>query len=160
MPPSGACFSQLLLEWREIGLFYFFFCVTFYLKRSIIKPSLLTLTITKPMENTIEQNIPTQTLHLAVDIEIPSKTEFNQQTIQQVIKLLLQNHSQAFCSNSPEQILQNLGVKDETSSPNEWEQMLQRLKQPPMTLEQRKIFDESRQEFRENFFMPDIHDSK
>jgi len=112
------------------------------------------------MENTIEQNIPTQTLHLAVDIEIPSKTEFNQQTIQQVIKLLLQNHSQAFCSNSPEQILQNLGVKDETSSPNEWEQMLQRLKQPPMTLEQRKIFDESRQEFRENFFMPDIHDSK
>jgi hypothetical protein len=37
------------------------------------------------MENTIEQNIPTQTLHLAVDIEIPSKTEFNQQTIQQAI---------------------------------------------------------------------------
>jgi len=54
--------------------------------------------------------------------------------------------------------LQNLGVKDlkETSSPNEWEQMLRRLKQPPMTLEQRKIFDEYRQEFRENFFMRDV----
>jgi hypothetical protein len=111
------------------------------------------------MENTIEQNIPTQTLQMAVDIEIPSQTEFNQQTIQQAIKLLLKNHSQAFCSNSPEQILQNLGVKDEsldtssqseTSSPNEWEQMLRRLKQPHIPLEQRKIFDESRQEFREN----------
>jgi hypothetical protein len=91
------------------------------------------------MENTIEQSIPTQTLHLAVDIEIPSQAEFNQQTIQQAIKLLLKNHSQS-----------------ETSSPNEWEQMLRRLKQPHIPLEQRKIFDESRQEFRENFFMRDI----
>lgn len=78
----------------------------------------------------------------------------------------MQNHSQAFCSHSAEQILLNLGIKDESKSletssqsrislPNEWEQMLRRLKQPPMTSEQRKNFDESRKEFRENFLMRD-----
>ncbi len=118
------------------------------------------------MENTLELNTPTQTLHLAVDIEIQNQTKFNQQSIEKAIKLLLQNHSQAFCSHSAEQILLNLGIKDESKSletssqsrislPNEWEQMLRRLKQPPMTSEQRKNFDESRKEFRENFLMRD-----
>ncbi|MDM8561180.1 hypothetical protein [Candidatus Parabeggiatoa sp. HSG14] len=122
------------------------------------------------MEKTIEQaTMPTQVLHFSVDIEMPIQTQFNQQSIQKAIMLLLQKYHQAFSENSPEKILHNLGFKNETtqldtptqsdtSSPNEWEQMLQRLKQPPMTLEERKKFDSARQEFRENFIMRDIID--
>jgi len=110
---------------------------------------------------------PTQVLHLSIDIEMPLQTKFNQQSIQKAIRLLLQKCPQAFSDNSPEKILHNLGIKNETtildtptqldtsSPPNEWEQMLQRLKQPSMTLENRKEFDKARQEFRENFIMQD-----
>jgi hypothetical protein len=136
------------------------------------------------MEKTIEQTtMPTQILHFSVDIEMSTQAKFNQQSIQQAIKLFLQKYPQAFSENSPEKILHNLGFKNEatqldspveaknfmhknclpqhqsdTSFPNEWEQMLQRLKQPPMTLEERKKFDRARQEFRENFIMRDIID--
>jgi len=37
------------------------------------RSAILTLTITKHMENTLELNTPTQTLHLAVDIEIQNQ---------------------------------------------------------------------------------------
>ncbi len=118
------------------------------------------------MENTLEQT--TQTLHLAIDVEVPTQTQFNPQSIEKAIKLLLQNHVVAFSSDSPKQILKNLGFQNvahslppqanasSSNKLNKWEKMLQRFQNVAMTPAEREKFDKARQEFRENFIMRDI----
>jgi hypothetical protein len=70
--------------------------------------------------------------------------------------LLLQNYYQAFEGNSLEQILHNLGIKKDTelldfpsqsdsSSPNKWKKMLQRLQAHSLTPDELKDFNQARQ---------------
>jgi hypothetical protein len=127
---------------------------------------LFTLTSKNNMENILERTTK-QRLHLSVDIEMPPQVKFNQQIVQQTIELLLQNYYQAFDGHSPEQILHNLGIKkntdlldfssqSESSSPNKWKKMLQRLQEHSLTPDELKHFNQARQEFRDNFVMRDV----
>jgi 3-keto-L-gulonate-6-phosphate decarboxylase len=120
------------------------------------------------MDTTLKQTMmPTQLLHLSVDVEMPSQVASNKQYIQEAIEFLLQNYSLAFGGGLPEQILQNLGiykdiskenitVKSDALPTNEWEKMLERLGQDAMSPEEVIDFDKSRKEFRENFAMRDV----
>ena len=116
------------------------------------------------METTLKQTLmPTQLLHFSVDIEMPRQVKFNQESIQEAFKLLLQNYSQAFGASSPEQILHNLGIhqtkitdSSDALPANGWEKMLERLGQDAMSPKEITEFDKSRQKFRDNFIMRDV----
>lgn len=93
---------------------------------------------------------PTNQLCLTVNVEVPSTlVHVNQEYIQEAIRMIFKDHPQALDANSPEEVLQKLGIPKK----GKWTRFIERLEQHTMGEEAGLAFDEGRKEFRDHFFM-------